>query len=365
MPVPSVLTILRTIKDRGSISRTDLQQLTGLSWGTVTNTTRELLSRRLIREEGATATKAGRKPVRLAINRLSHAIFGLHLEPSCLRIVALNLVGDTLAMEEVPVDANASPAEVLSKAADVVKTMRGQEALVGRDALGIGVALPGRVDPHRGLLWSAPKLPLWKNVPVGPLLHAASGMPACVERTANCHALAERWFGAAGDAEHVLCLLLGDEVDLGILSDGRIFGGSANLAGNISHLPLVPQGPICPLCEGAGCLHILCENVFHSAAPTSGEASAALGQAVHALLRQAIALLDPDAVFLAGTHIQALPAVAIAASLAVEAAQQRGHHAQLLASTLSSAAPALGACGLVLDATFDVTSFTNLESINV
>src|ERR1043166_7368797 len=49
MPIASVLNILRTIKDRGAISRTDLQQVTGLSWGTITNTTRELLNRKLIK----------------------------------------------------------------------------------------------------------------------------------------------------------------------------------------------------------------------------------------------------------------------------------------------------------------------------
>jgi len=48
--------------------RTDLQQITGLSWGTVTNTTRELLGRKFIREQGAISTKAGRKPVQLALN---------------------------------------------------------------------------------------------------------------------------------------------------------------------------------------------------------------------------------------------------------------------------------------------------------
>src|SRR5438552_3742066 len=85
MPTVSVLHILRTIKERGSIARTDLQQLTGLSWGTITNTTRELLDRNLIVEEGAASTKAGRKPMRLALNRTAQFLVGLDIAPDVMR----------------------------------------------------------------------------------------------------------------------------------------------------------------------------------------------------------------------------------------------------------------------------------------
>ena len=91
MPALSVLHILRTIKERGTISRTDLQTRTGLSWGTITNTTRDLLNRNLIREEGAIQTKAGRKPVCLSINPSTHVLIGLDISPHVLRCIALNL----------------------------------------------------------------------------------------------------------------------------------------------------------------------------------------------------------------------------------------------------------------------------------
>src|SRR5437764_9979688 len=109
MPVTSVLHILRTIKERTSISRTDLQQVTGLSWGTVTNTTRELLNRDLIREEGALSTKAGRKPVQLALNKQRHCLAGVEIAPDGVCCIAMNLAGDMLwygehesAIDETP-----------------------------------------------------------------------------------------------------------------------------------------------------------------------------------------------------------------------------------------------------------------------
>src|SRR5947207_1278800 len=102
MPAASVLHILRTIKDRGSIARTDLQRFTGLSWGTITNTTRELLDRKLIVEEGAASTKAGRKPMRLALNRAGQFLVGVDISPDVVRCLTMNLAGETLGYEEGP-----------------------------------------------------------------------------------------------------------------------------------------------------------------------------------------------------------------------------------------------------------------------
>jgi len=120
----SVLRILRTIKERGVVSRTELQTMTDLSWGTITNTTRELLNRNLIREEGALQTRAGRKPVRLAINPDSHSLIGIDLNCAQLRCMATNLNGDALFEVERTFDLSLSSDAVLDIALSMI-----QEAL--------------------------------------------------------------------------------------------------------------------------------------------------------------------------------------------------------------------------------------------
>ncbi|HVS72322.1 MAG TPA: ROK family protein [Phycisphaerae bacterium] len=364
MPLPAVLTILRTIKDRASISRTDLQQLTGLSWGTVTNTTRDLLARRLIREEGATATKAGRKPVRLALNRLTHAIIGLHLAPDHLRLVALNITGETLAAESLPFDGS-SPHDLLRLVAERLKAIRATEALAGRTLLGLGAALPGALDPADGVLITAPNLPAWKQIPVRSVLHAATGLPVRIERLANCLALAERWFGNdrpeqdadahAGGAlgtsgeENLLCLHLDHDIDLGVILAGKVFHGSSALAGDIAHLPLLPHAASCPACHQRGCLTSL----------ASQEDPTALGDGVELLTRMLVALFDPDALILTGRLPARHPVLHECAAKGVRAARLLGHNAQLLAPAVRLDAPAIGACGLVLDAAFDAVALPN------
>jgi predicted NBD/HSP70 family sugar kinase len=343
MPVPSVLTILRAVKERGSISRTDLQQLTGLSWGTITNTTRDLIARRLIREEGATATKAGRKPVRLALNRLSHCLWGLHLEPTHLRLLALNLTGETLAAENIPFSPDTPPAEALTRAANTLKNLASTPHLAGRSCLGIGVALPGAIDHAHGLLRNAPRLPSWKNLPVRTLLAAATGLTVHIERTVNCIALAERWFGAAGDVENLLCLHLDHDIDLGLILNGQIFRGTANLAGNIAHLPLSANTT----------LHGLCAPLLSPPANAPAPPVDALGQALCQTLHIAIGLFDPQAILLSGSLPAAHSELTQYATRALEAAHRAGHNAELLTTRIPADAPAAGACGMVLDAAFD------------
>src|SRR4051812_40183214 len=146
----SVLNILRTIKERGTVSRTDLQHTTGLSWGTITNTTRDLLNRNLIREEGALSTKAGRKPVRLAINPSSHSLIGVDIDRKLAKCIILNLAGETLWYEAVEYSPEETPEAVLGKVADALA--RGMElpTISQRICLGVGIALPGAIDVRNG-----------------------------------------------------------------------------------------------------------------------------------------------------------------------------------------------------------------------
>ncbi len=355
MPIPSVLTILRAVKDRGSISRTDLQHLTGLSWGTITNTTRDLLQRRLIREEGSTATKAGRKPVRLALNRLSHCLWGLHLSPARLRLVALNLTGDTLAAQDLPLTPETAPADLLHQAAATLKTLAASPALAGRTCLGIGVALPGVIDHAHGLLRHAPGLPAWKNVPVRTLLHAAAGLPVHIERIANCIALAERWFGAAGDTENLLCLHLDHDIDLGLLLGGQIFRGTHNLAGNVATLPLSANIT----------LHSLCSPLLSPPTDNPRPSADALATALCQTLHITVGLFDPQAILLTGILAETYPQLLISANDALEAAHRAGHNAELLTPRVLTDAPAAGACGMILDAAFDALPFLTHSRITV
>jgi predicted NBD/HSP70 family sugar kinase len=382
----SVLNILRTIKERGTISRTDLQHTTGLSWGTITNTTRDLLNRNLIREEGAQSTKAGRKPVRLAINPLSHSLIGIDLSPGVVRCQVSNLAGETLAYEEFRFELSDPPESVLERACQMAQRMLELPIISSRQCLGIGVAVPGYLDAERGVLRFSTRLPRWQNVAVRQYLQERLSPAVRLERDPNCLALAERWFGGAGQADDVLCVNLGESVGMGILAGGEVFRGSQQMAGEFGHMTVDPNGAACA-CGDRGCVAAYAsipavrefvrsqpENVspklaahlanggasifdIIAAAKDDDKASQAaferLGRHLGIGIANLIDLLNPDLVVLAGPLTEAqehfLPA------LSEELQRHTGAHAtrRVVISQLGERAMATGACGIVLQSVFE------------
>ena len=380
MPVASVLHILRTIKEKGSISRTDLQQITGLSWGTVTNTTRELLNRSLIREEGALSTKAGRKPVQLALNRQGHCLGGVEIAPDGVRCIVMNLAGDMLWYEQRPATATEAPETLLMAASDMVSRGLESPAVGARHCMGVGVAVPGALDVKRGIVRYAPRMPAWDNVPVLEYLSSRINAAVRLEHNPNCLAMAERWFGAAGEAENVLCVHLGEGVGMGILLNGEIFRGADGLAGEFGHTTLDPAGPPCA-CGDRGCVEAYCSasalvNDAKKAAPAgdaagnvkiveelaaladNGNAVAiatfqAMGEKLGTGVANIIDLFNPNVVILAGRTIAAASHFMPALERQVETHAWRDSSRKLLISRLGERATAMGACGIILQGAFD------------
>jgi predicted NBD/HSP70 family sugar kinase len=379
MPVASVLHILRTIKERGIISRTDLQQITGLSWGTVTNTTRELLNRNLIREEGALSTKAGRKPVQLALNKQDHCLAGVEIAPDRVRCLVLNLAGDLLWHGERAAIAGEAPEAVLEATAELVNRALAAPNAAARTCMGVGVAVPGALDVKRGIVRYAPRMPGWNNVGVLSFLRSHINVTVRLEHNPNCLALAERWFGAAGEAENVLCIHLGEGVGMGILINGEIFRGGEGLAGEFGHTTLDPAGPPCA-CGDRGCVEAYCSAsalLAHTKSHLNGDASTAAGtveelaalaaQGNHAAkatfelmgeklgigVANLIDLFNPDVVILAGRSTVASSHFLPALQREVDTHAWRQSGKKLHISSLGERATAMGACGMILQGSFN------------
>ena len=259
MPSLSVLNILRTIKERGAVSRTDLQHTTGLSWGTITNTTRDLLNRNLIREEGALSTKAGRKPVRLAINPSSHSLVGVDIGRKVIRCLMLSLAGEMLWYDEFGYGPEEAPADVLDRVAALVRKAMEMPSVASPHLPRHRHSRPGRAsmcarngDALRAAHAGVEKMSRCVKFSRGMLTPRVY-----IEHDPNCLAMAERWFGEAGHAEDVLCINLGEGIGMGILIQGEVFRGSQQLAGEFGHITVDPNGPLCG-CGDKGCVESFC-----------------------------------------------------------------------------------------------------------
>jgi glucokinase len=139
---------------------------------------------------------------------------------------------------------------VLDRIADLVRRVAG-EASVSPAAVGIGV--PGPIDFRTGSVVHPPNLPGWGVVPLVRLLEERLEVPVAVENDANAVILGEALHGVARDARRVLGFTLGTGVGGGIVIDGRAHHGATGTAAEVGHMVLHRDGELCG-CGQRGCL---------------------------------------------------------------------------------------------------------------
>lgn len=108
----------------------------------------------------------------------------------------------------------------------------------------IGVSCGGPLDSARGRILSPPNLPGWDDVPITDWLSDRYGVPARLQNDANACALAEWRFGAGRGTRNMIFLTFGTGLGAGLILDGRLYSGTNDMAGEIGHVRLAPDGPI-------------------------------------------------------------------------------------------------------------------------
>ena len=123
-----------------------------------------------------------------------------------------------------------------------------QDALVAahierEQVLGVGIAVPGHVKAHEGLVVWAPNFKdQWKGVPIAHLVETLLSVPTRIGNDANLAALGEFRFGAGRDVRHMIMMTLGTGVGGGIIVDGKLLDGADGGAGEIGHMIVNPGG---------------------------------------------------------------------------------------------------------------------------
>lgn len=144
---------------------------------------------------------------------------------------------------------------VLRRMVAGVESLRAAEP--GLEIAGIGIGVPGEVGMTTGITGELPNLPGgWVDVPVGPIIAEATGLPVGVINDAKAFALAEHRMGGAAGADTALLVTVGTGVGGAVIAHGKILFGVGGMAGEIGHLVMQPEGPRCT-CGNLGCLETL------------------------------------------------------------------------------------------------------------
>jgi glucokinase len=109
----------------------------------------------------------------------------------------------------------------------------------------IVAAAPGWVDPQLGIIYIAPNIPGWQRLPLAQILQDRFGVPVYLGNDANLAALGEWRFGAGRGHHNMIYLTISTGIGGGVIINDQMLLGAHGLAGELGHLTIVPDGPMC------------------------------------------------------------------------------------------------------------------------
>jgi glucokinase len=161
--------------------------------------------------------------------------------------------GALLVRHSVETQADGGVDHVLARMAGLVEELLRQAKLDPGRMVGVGVGAPGPMSHARGVIYGAPNLPGFVDVPLRDQFAARTGLRVVLENDANAAAYGEFAAGAGKDAQTLVMLTLGTGIGGGVVLDGKLWRGCFDNAGEVGHTVIVPGGRPCP-CGQAGCL---------------------------------------------------------------------------------------------------------------
>ena len=143
--------------------------------------------------------------------------------------------------------------ELIRGIVERIKILLSENKYPLQSVAGIGIGLPGLIDPRKGLVKFLPNIPGWKDVPLKKILQEKTRLKTFLENDVNLITLGEWCFGAGAGVQNMICMTLGTGVGGGFILDGHLYRGEGFAAGEIGHIPINEEGPRCN-CGGYGCL---------------------------------------------------------------------------------------------------------------
>jgi glucokinase-like ROK family protein len=254
---PAEAEILRALRTQGHISRGEVSGITGWSKAKASQQIRYLVDRGLLIEVGEGESQGGRRPQLLRINPNLGYVVGIDIGATSLDLAVADVTGQIVQRCSEPADVRNNPEMVLGRCIELVQQMCTTQGLRADQVLGIGVGVPGPVDFSHGVLIAPPLMMDWENFPIRNFFNARfPSALVVVDNDVNILALGEQRAGDGSSIDHFIFVKIGTGIGAGIISNGKIHRGSDGCAGDIGHICVDKQGPVCR-CGNQGCLEAM------------------------------------------------------------------------------------------------------------
>jgi len=169
-------------------------------------------------------------------------IVGIDLGGTKIAGVLTDKNGRILAEKTIPTEADKGPKHVIG---NIVMLASELKKKAERGTWSVGVGVPGPIIYEKGIVVNPPNLPGWKKVNLKQILEKKLKTKVKIDNDAKCAALAELKFGAGVGYKDFIYVTLSTGIGGGIIIDGKIYRGANGAAGEVGHIPVDKNGPVC------------------------------------------------------------------------------------------------------------------------
>lgn len=244
--------VLEMLYRHSPINKAAIARKSGLSLPTVMKITDELTERGLVKEIGKGASSGGKPPQLLEFVWDAHAVIGVDIGTTNISCIAMNLRGAVLARNTTPTRIDQGAERVIQRVMETVEHTLGECPLANERLLGIGLGIPGLLNPERGTIIFSPDF-MWENVDISGPFKRRFGVTPHINNVSRAMAMGEKWFGIGHNVNNFLIVNLGYGIGSALVLGGEIYSGTSGSSGELGHVTVERNGPVCD-CGNYGCL---------------------------------------------------------------------------------------------------------------
>jgi predicted NBD/HSP70 family sugar kinase len=243
--------VVEVLYRHGAMSQVEIAGLTGLSPATVSNMVRELDATGVVTL--SRSVRNGRRAVLVSLRAEHGLVAGIAFGDRDIRVAVGSGPDEITGQQRMPLPSDHRADEGMERAARLLHDLVERAGASMSDVKGVALGLPAPVDSVSGQVGSEGVLPGWAGVRVADDMATHLKAPVVLDNTANLGALGELRSGALQGVQNGCFIKASYGVGAGIVLNGEVFRGSAGTAGEIGHITLDENGPICR-CGNRGCL---------------------------------------------------------------------------------------------------------------
>lgn len=241
--------ILKLLKKKGQLSRSQIASEISLTKASITGLIGEMIEAGLVLEVDSPQDNPSlvRRNIKLEINPDFGVVIGCMINLDYIYVGAANIQGEVLtSLPRVKME-NTQLDWILGTVNSLVKETEAN--LEDKSILGIGMGISNDVIQMLG-----EQTKLFKDI--NEKVSAATGHKVVICKGTDALATAQLDYGKDDDVQNMVYIQVADKMDISIVIGGEIYKGAHNRVGNMSHVVVDPNGPLCS-CGKRGCVNKL------------------------------------------------------------------------------------------------------------